>query len=166
MNTTERIREVRKSRQCSQEELGKKIGVSRATINSIERSGDNISIKRLLEISDALSCDPSYFVTGNGKADPIIHTDGGKIMITEIMSPPKNLGSKKKVVDDASLREISSNTFRVIAAYTNATNKLKTDSEFESLELTHELRSYITKRDRLMAKYLANELDNDNFYAI
>lgn len=55
MNLGERIRNLRKSKNITQEELAKMIGVKRSVISKYENGSVNISTNNLLEISKALA---------------------------------------------------------------------------------------------------------------
>ncbi len=48
------IRQIRKERDLTQEQLGKLIGVKKATISKLERRADNMTIETLLRIFEAL----------------------------------------------------------------------------------------------------------------
>jgi len=65
MNTIgKRIRDIRTHKGLSQAQLGDLVETHRTTINSIERNGENISAKRLKDISVALNCNMNYLITG------------------------------------------------------------------------------------------------------
>lgn len=53
-----RIRELRKSKQLSQEQLAELINKSRNYVGMIERAESNVSIKTYIEISIALNVHP------------------------------------------------------------------------------------------------------------
>lgn len=52
-----RIREIRKARGLSQEALGEKCGFTFSYVGGVERAENNISIKNLEKIADALNVD-------------------------------------------------------------------------------------------------------------
>ena len=53
------IRQIRKERNLTQEELGKLVGVKKATISKLERRAGNMTIDTLLRIFTALKADVS-----------------------------------------------------------------------------------------------------------
>lgn len=57
-----RIREIRRSKEMSQEELGRKVGVTRATINKYEYGQVNFPRDRVEKLSKALNVSPSYLL--------------------------------------------------------------------------------------------------------
>lgn len=57
-----RIKEIRRSKEMSQEELGRKIGVTRATINKYEYGQVNFPRDRIELLSKALNVTPSYLL--------------------------------------------------------------------------------------------------------
>ena len=62
MTVGERIRERRQSLKLTQEELGKKLGWGRSAVCRVEKGGNNITTDRIVKISKALSCSPSYLM--------------------------------------------------------------------------------------------------------
>lgn len=56
-----KLKELRKARHLSQEDLGAIMGVSRATIGSWESGRRNISIKHLEKLCDYFKLDMNYF---------------------------------------------------------------------------------------------------------
>lgn len=63
MTIADRIRERRIEMNMSQDELAKKLGLeSRSSITRIEKSGDDVSIKDIVRISEALRCPISQFI--------------------------------------------------------------------------------------------------------
>lgn len=74
-----RIKARRKDVGMTQEELGKKIGVTKATINKYE-TGVVINMKRptIEKIAKALDVDPGYLMGWNDNT-PSVHTNNGVI---------------------------------------------------------------------------------------
>lgn len=58
----ERIREIRKKRNISQAKLADRIGITFQQIQKYEKGTNNISVPRLLAISDALGVNPLFFL--------------------------------------------------------------------------------------------------------
>lgn len=62
-NTTgERIRHIRKMKKMTQEELGKKIGYSKAGISFIETGQRDIDTETIFKLADALDVIPAYLM--------------------------------------------------------------------------------------------------------
>lgn len=72
MNLGERIRNLRKSKNITQEELAKMIGVKRSVISKYENGSVNISTNNLLEISKALAIPIEVFL-GNDQIAELIN---------------------------------------------------------------------------------------------
>lgn len=72
MNLGERIRNLRKSKNITQEELAKMIGVKRSVISKYENGSVNISTNNLLEISKALAIPIEVFL-GNDQISELIN---------------------------------------------------------------------------------------------
>ncbi len=72
MNLGERIRNLRKSKKITQEELAKMIGVKRSVISKYENGSVNISTNNLLEISKALAIPIEAFL-GNDEIAELIN---------------------------------------------------------------------------------------------
>lgn len=66
-----KLKDLRKARHISQEDLGAIMGVSRATIGSWESGRRNISIKHLERICDYFNLDINYF-RANTEYDEIV----------------------------------------------------------------------------------------------
>lgn len=60
----QQIREIRKIRDFSQEELALKAGVDRSYMGGIERGERNISFLTLVKIAVSLDCDIAKFTKG------------------------------------------------------------------------------------------------------
>lgn len=56
----EKIRYMRKYRGINQQELGKRLGVSRQYISQVEKGRDSISVKQLYVILDILEFDVEF----------------------------------------------------------------------------------------------------------
>lgn len=58
-----RLRSVREKRELSQEELGRRIGVNRATIANIENCRQGVSLETFLRLCIAFDHDPNDLLT-------------------------------------------------------------------------------------------------------
>ncbi len=65
MDTGQRIKQLRKAKGLTQEELGALIGVRKAAVNKYE-TGKVINLKHdtIVSLAEALGCTPSYLVDG------------------------------------------------------------------------------------------------------
>ena len=57
-----RVREVRKSKEISQERLAEMAGIDRSYMGNIERGEKNITLKKVYEICDALEIEINILV--------------------------------------------------------------------------------------------------------
>ncbi len=87
MTTGERIREVRKERGLTQEELGKMIGVQKAAINKYE-TGIVVNLKRstVSAIARALDVSPIYLLGLDEQSDPIDLSSDEYLLISTFRS--------------------------------------------------------------------------------
>ena len=71
MTVADRIRDKRNELGISQSELARRIGTKdRSTISQIENSGDNITMKNIIRIAEALNVTPHYLMGwGDGKKE-------------------------------------------------------------------------------------------------
>ena len=68
MTVANRIKTRREELGLSQEELAKKLGLkSRSSITRLEKSGDDISMKDVERLSDALNCSKLYLMGWDNK---------------------------------------------------------------------------------------------------
>ena len=107
MNLGERIRNLRKSKNITQEELAKMIGVKRSVISKYENGSVNISTNNLLEISKALEVDPSVLLDWNR---PIDETDKELLKIYPNFNP--KYGYISDMVNGEYPEEVKSNGIR------------------------------------------------------
>lgn len=74
MNKISKLKEVRKARKITQEELANMIGISRTTIQSYEqgwRSVDGASLRTLVDICKVLKCNISDIIEDQNLVDDI-----------------------------------------------------------------------------------------------
>lgn len=64
---TENVLEMMEKRGINRNELAKKMGVSRASITQFLNEGSNITIKRLLKLSEALDCKIEIQIVDKGE---------------------------------------------------------------------------------------------------
>lgn len=60
----ERIKEARKAAGLTQEELGKKVGMTKSGISKIETASFNIGLETAKKIAKATNTDPGYLIFG------------------------------------------------------------------------------------------------------
>jgi len=71
MNFGERLKVKRKAANLTQEQLGKMVGLKKATISSLELgSSKKPSAENLLPLAKALNVDPNWLITGKGGIHP------------------------------------------------------------------------------------------------
>ena len=56
LEITEKLLEIMEKNKVSRSQLASKLGVSKASISSFFKSGSNVTLKRLLKITQALDC--------------------------------------------------------------------------------------------------------------
>jgi transcriptional regulator with XRE-family HTH domain len=69
-----KIRQLRKQRDLSLQQLAERSGVSAATIHKIERNGMVPTVTTLMKIAGALNRSVSYFVDEQEEAKPVVFT--------------------------------------------------------------------------------------------
>lgn len=62
-----KLKEIRKKKKLTQEELGEASGLDYTSIGAAERGERNLSIKSLLRVADALEADAGYFIPSSKK---------------------------------------------------------------------------------------------------
>lgn len=60
----ERVRQLRKQKKFSQEELAQETGLHRTYISDIERGNRNVSLENIKKIADALDVQLNYLLKG------------------------------------------------------------------------------------------------------
>ncbi len=60
----QRIKELRRLKNMSQEDLAYRAGLDRTYISSIERGKRNVSLKNIIKVADALGVKPSTILEG------------------------------------------------------------------------------------------------------
>jgi transcriptional regulator with XRE-family HTH domain len=69
-NMGERLRELRKQKNLTQEELGKKVSLSASTIGMYEQGRRKPDYSTLVQLCDIFHVSISYIITGNEDVDP------------------------------------------------------------------------------------------------
>lgn len=99
-----RLKDLRKDQGLTQEELGKKINVTKVSISCYENETRTPSLETLIELSEVLHVDPSYLF---GKEQFVIKDEDasyGTYMSTEevefIKEIRKNTSLYKKIIED------------------------------------------------------------------
>ncbi len=73
-----KIRQLRKQKDFSLQQLAERSGVSAATIHKIERNGMVPTVTTLMKIAGALNRSVSYFVEEQEEAQPVVFTPAGE----------------------------------------------------------------------------------------
>ncbi len=70
-----RLKKIRKALDLSQEEFGKKIGLTRGAIAAVEADGNKFSQDALCKLAEIFDININYFLIGKGKPFNIKETD-------------------------------------------------------------------------------------------
>lgn len=73
-----KIRQLRKQKDLSLQQLAERSGVSAATIHKIERNGMVPTITTLMKVAGALNRSVAYFVEEQEEAKPVVFTPAGE----------------------------------------------------------------------------------------
>lgn len=73
-----KIRQLRKQKDFSLQQLAERSGVSAATIHKIERNGMVPTVTTLMKIAGALNRSVAYFVEEQEEASPVVFTPGAE----------------------------------------------------------------------------------------
>lgn len=73
-----KIRQLRKQKDLSLQQLAERSGVSAATIHKIERNGMVPTVTTLMKIAGALNRSVAYFVEEQEEAKPVVFTPGSE----------------------------------------------------------------------------------------
>jgi len=92
------IKELRTQRGLSQTELAKQVGVTPSTISQVESNHIYPSLPALLKISEILSVNVSYFLTGDSDTDAKVIFPESEATAITVQDMPKNSLSAKLLV--------------------------------------------------------------------
>lgn len=89
MTVGERIRNLRESKYITQSQLAKLVGLSdKSSISKIEKAGNDITLKNIERIADALNTTPSYLMgwtaSPNEKQLNIYDLEGDEVTANEV----------------------------------------------------------------------------------
>lgn len=77
----DRVRELRENRNVTQEELGRRVQLSRASITNIEKGRQRVLLHQLVEIADALNAKPSELMPASQSlAEPAMREDVARVV--------------------------------------------------------------------------------------
>lgn len=82
-----RIRALRIDKNVSQEDLGKKLGVTFQQIQKYENGSNRIASERLMEIARELETTPHELLGWNGKGIPVFEFDIETYKLAKLFSP-------------------------------------------------------------------------------
>ncbi len=71
-----KIRELRKKKKLTQEDLGERAGLDYTSIGAAERGERNLSVRSLLRVAEALDADATYFIPTSKKLN--VKTEKGE----------------------------------------------------------------------------------------
>lgn len=84
----DRVRELREERSVTQEELAKRVQLSRASITNIERGRQRVLLHQMVNIAAALDAKPSELMPlSNADAEPALRGDVARVV--EILKSEK-----------------------------------------------------------------------------
>ena len=101
MNIGDRIRQLREQLGLTQEEVGNKIGVTKATVNRYETGEIDIKRTIAIKLADVLNSTPSYIM--GWEPDPSLEESN--------KSPVSSFLAKKKVIAD--IKSSATNTYTI-----------------------------------------------------
>lgn len=87
-----RIRQIRKKQRLSQEDLGKKIGVSFQQVQKYENGANRISASRLVQVSHVLGVSVNFFLDVAAPGLPARTIDGVRQEFNEAVRHLNNVG--------------------------------------------------------------------------
>ena len=77
----DRVRELRENRSVTQEELARRVQLSRASITNIEKGRQRVLLHQLVNIADALEAKPSELMPSpSSLAEPIMREDVARVV--------------------------------------------------------------------------------------
>jgi transcriptional regulator with XRE-family HTH domain len=87
-----RLRELREERSITQDELAKRVQLSRASITNIEKGRQRVLLHQLVKFADALDAKPSELMPAAGaSAEPALRDDVARVVkILKSESPGQN----------------------------------------------------------------------------
>ena len=87
-----RIRQVRKKQRISQEELGKKIGVSFQQVQKYENGHNRISASRLVQVANVLAVSVNFFLDQAEPGLPALTAEGVRHEFNEAVRHLNSVG--------------------------------------------------------------------------
>lgn len=77
----DRVRELRENRSVTQEELARRVQLSRASITNIEKGRQRVLLHQLVNIADALEAKPSELMPSPGSLlEPAMREDVARVV--------------------------------------------------------------------------------------
>jgi transcriptional regulator with XRE-family HTH domain len=77
----DRVRALRENRSVTQEELARRVQLSRASITNIEKGRQRVLLHQLVNIADALDAKPSELMpSANAMAEPAMRDDVARVV--------------------------------------------------------------------------------------
>lgn len=69
-----RLRQLRRSAGLTQEQLARRLGLNRTTVVNIEGGRQRVAVHQLVELADALGCEPSELLLAAGMSYEALST--------------------------------------------------------------------------------------------
>jgi transcriptional regulator with XRE-family HTH domain len=77
----DRVRELRENRSVTQEELARRVQLSRASITNIEKGRQRVLLHQMINIADALDAKPSELMPSpSSLAEPAMRDDVARVV--------------------------------------------------------------------------------------
>lgn len=99
MTSKDRVKELRKSLNLSQEAFGNKLGVRKSTISRIESGVHNLSERMAISICNTFNVDINWLMKGHGNMFTAIPES-----IVDVLCDEFNLDTKDRAIIEAYLR--------------------------------------------------------------
>ncbi len=75
-----RLRELREQASVTQEELARRVDLSRTSITNIEKGRQRILLHQFVDLAEALNVDPTALMPEQGEAAPPLRKDVAKVI--------------------------------------------------------------------------------------
>lgn len=98
MTDGQRIKDLREQRGITLEELGKKIGITRQAVHSLE-TRDNIGLATMRKVADALGTHPAYLMGFVSEEDALAMLDHERVLEAYKKASPETKAIIRKILE-------------------------------------------------------------------